>query len=85
LSEGAVVGAAEGEGGCSTPDGGATDIVEEASCNRESTEDAPDGVAANGNTDSSNTKCREMISHRERMSRHLQPFGGSHGTEVRVT
>jgi len=65
---------AKEEGGCSTPEGGATDKVEEASSNRKSSEDAPDCVAAYGNIDSSNTTCREMISRHERMSRHRYPL-----------
>jgi hypothetical protein len=60
---------AEGEGGCSTPKDGATTIVEEGSCNKKLSEDVPEGVEANENTDSSNTTWREMITRRVEMSR----------------
>jgi hypothetical protein len=46
-------------------------MVEEASYNGNSSEDAIDGIAAYGNTDLSNMMCQEMVSHHKRMSRHL--------------
>ena len=69
-------GAIEEEDGSSIPVGGATDTVEEASCIKTSREDAPDGAAANGNTDSSNTMCREMITRHIEISRHRCPLRG---------
>jgi hypothetical protein len=69
-------GAIKEEDGSSTPVGGATDTVEEASCIKKSREDAPDGAAANGNTNSLNTMCREMITRCVEISRHQYPLWG---------
>jgi hypothetical protein len=48
-----------------------TDTAEEESCNKKSSEDAAEGMAANGNTDSLSMTWREMITHRVEMSRQL--------------
>ena len=54
-------GVVEEESDTSIPEGGATDTVEEVSCIKKSREDAPDGVTANRDIDSSNAMCQEMI------------------------